>query len=303
LRILTALILASLFVNGCSQANEKANRVEIKGEKIDTAQDEKIIRSILSPLKVQGVEVKNVNPANVQVPGFKVYEVTIDDKRNHREIKKYVFLSKKGNYLALEMFKYEIKGDKVLLKPINPKNPVKELKTDVSFVRKIDEILTRANIPHVVGKSDRKVYIIWDVFCPFCSAHFNQLEEIARKNNVEIHMIPLAVHGENSIKGLIYYTQIARERGTAGAFKEFYSLGNGDFMKYAKNLEEKIKKGGIKLSKEEQNRIKETLKNVEKELLKNGVRATPTIIYAPPGEKKGYIHVGFKPIKEILKEK
>ncbi|SMO42990.1 thiol:disulfide interchange protein DsbC [Balnearium lithotrophicum] len=303
MRILTALLLVSMFISGCSQANENVNKTEIKKEKKNVTQDEKIIRSILSPLKVQGVEVKKVEPAEVKVPGFKVYEVTIDDKRNHREIKKYVFLSKKGNYLALEMFKYKIKGDKVLLKPINPKNPVKELKTDVSFVRKVDEMLTKANIPHVIGKSNRKVYIVWDVFCPFCSAHFNQLEEIARKNNVEIHMIPLAVHGENSIKGLIYYTQIARERGAAEAFKELYSLGNGDFMKYAKNLEEKIKKGGIKLSKEEQNKIKETLKNVEKELLKNGVRATPTIIYAPPGEKKGYIHVGFKPIEEVLKEK
>jgi len=302
MRFLITLTLISLLVGSCSKAEVKEKKAETKGE-VQNTRAEKVIKALLSPLKVRGVEVKKVEPANLKVPGFEAYQVTLIDKRNHREVKKYIFLSKEGNYLTLEMFKYKLEGKRVSLQPLNPKNPVKELKTDISFVRKIDELLTKENIPHVIGKGERKVYIVWDVFCPFCYKHFNQIEEIARKNNVEIHMIPLAVHGENSVKGLIYYTQIARKRGAAGALKELYNLGNGDFMKYVKNLEDKLNKSGIELSKEEQEKIKETLKEVEKELLKHGVRATPTIIYAPPGEKKGHIHVGFKPIEEVIKEK
>ena len=292
------LIPLTLFlVGGCSKANVEKNKQSFNAQ-------EKVIKNLLSPLKARGVEIEKIQPAKgVKVPGFTTYEVTLRDNREHREIKKYVFLSNEGNYLALEIFKYKLKNGKVLIKPLNPKNSVKPLKVDVSFIRKVDEELTKANVPHVIGKSDRKVYIVWDVFCPFCYRHFNQIESIAKKNDVEIHMIPLAVHGENSVKGLVYYTALARKEGAAKAFEELYKLGNGNFMKYVKNLEEKLKKNNVNLSKKEKKDLENLIKKIEKELLKNNVRATPTIIYAPPGENKGYIHVGFKPIEEVLKEK
>jgi thiol-disulfide isomerase/thioredoxin len=291
------LPLIALLVGSCSEANVESSNVTPEIQK-------KVIRGLLSPLKSRGVELEKVQPVKeVKIPGFTTYEVTLKDNREHREVKKYVFVSNEGNYIALEIFKYQLKDGKVLIKPLNPKNSVKPLKVDISFIEKIDEELSKAKIPHVVGKGEKKVYIVWDVFCPFCYSHFNQVEDIAEKNNVEIHMIPLAVHGENSVKGLVYYVALARKKGTAGALKQLYSLGNGNFMKYVRELEKILKKDNFGLSDKEERELEKLIKNVEKELVKNNVRATPTIIYAPPGSKKGYIHVGFKPIEEVLKEK
>lgn len=303
MRLLTAALLTTLLLTSCSKASQEEVKKPQKTQQADIKKEEAIIEALLKPLKVRGVEVKEVKPAeSVKVPGFRAFEVTLLDKINSREIKRYIFISPDNRYLTLEIFEVKEEGKTIHLKPIRPKNPVKQVKVDLSWVKEIDKKLQEANIPHVVGKSDRKVYIVWDVFCPFCYGHFNQIKEIAEKNNVEVHMIPFPIHGENSLKGLIYYTQLAREKGTAEAFRELYNLGNGNFRAYAKKLEEKEKE--LKLSKEEQEKLKKFFNQLKEELVKKGVHATPSIIYIPEGEKdKGYIIVGFKPIDQVLKMK
>ena len=300
MRTFLSAALIALLASGCSQAQPEVQKKKIQQDKSEEA--EKVIKALLKPLSIRGVEVKSIEPTQeVIVPGFKTFKVDLIDNRNHRELKRYIFVNPEKKYIAHQIFKYSLKGNRAILKPIKPKNAEKPLKVDISFIKEIDKELSEANIPHVIGKSEKKVYVVWDVFCPFCYGHFNQIEEIAKKNSVEIHLIPLAVHGENSIKGLVYYTKIAREKGAAGALKELYNMGNGNFMKYARTLEEKLKKE--KKITEDQEKIIETLKKVEVQLVKNGVRATPTLIYAPPGKNEGKIHVGFMPIERLINEK
>ncbi len=303
MRLLTAALLATLLTVSCSQASQTQTLKKQKIEQKGTEKEEAIISSLLKPLKVRGIEVKEIKPAeNVKVPGFRAFEVTLVDKVNSREVKRYIFISPDNKYLTLEVFQVKEEGKTIHLKPIRPKNAVKKLKVDLSWVKEVDKKLQEANIPHVIGKSDKKVYVVWDVFCPFCYGHFNQIEEIAKKNKVELHMIPFPIHGENSLKGLIYYTQLAREKGASKAFKELYQMGNGNFRAYAKKLEEKEKE--IKLHKEEQEKLRKFLNQLKNQLVKRGVHATPSIIYIPEGEKdKGYIIVGFKPIDQVLKMK
>ena len=296
MKSLTAAILTALFLTGCSKAETPKT---VKKEEI--TQTERAIKALLKPLSARGVEVRSVKPSEeVKIPGFETFEVDLIDRRNHRELKRFIFVNPKEKLITLQIFRYSINGEKVSLKPIKPKNAEKPIKVDISFLKDAEKELKQANIPFVVGKSNKKVYVVWDVFCPFCYSHFNQIEEIAKKNHVEIHMIPLAVHGENSLKGLIYYTQLARKKGVAEALKELYRMGNGNFMEYARTLEKKLKE---KKESSDEKKIVEALKRVESVLIKNGVRATPTLIYAPPGEKKGYIHVGFVPIEKLIKEK
>ena len=293
MRTLITAVITALLLSGCSQAETHS--------KTNVSQAEKVIKAILKPLAVRGVEVKSVTPTKeVEVPGFETFKVDLVDKRNHREIRRYIFINPEKGFIALQIFKYSVEGKNVILKPIKPKNAEKPLKVDVSFLKEVDKKLSEANIPHVIGKSDKKVYIIWDVFCPFCYGHFNQIEKIAKENNVEIHLIPLAVHGEKSLKGIVLYTKLAREKGPAEALKELYRMGNGDFMKYAKALEKRLE-GGKEITND-QSKILEAVQQTEAILLKNGVRATPTIIYVPPGENKARIHVGFTPIEQLIKE-
>ena len=214
MRFLIAAVLMVSFLTGCSQAETSGKKLQ-KGE---PEQTEKVIKTLLKPLSARGVEVKAVRPVKeVKVPGFETYEVDLKDKRNYRELKRYIFVNPEKKLIALQIFKYSLEGDRVVLKPLKPNAPEKRLKADVSFLKEVENVLSESKIPHVVGKGNGKVYVVWDIFCPFCYKHFNQIEDIARKNNVEIHMIPLAVHGDNSIKGLVYYTKLAREKGVAGA--------------------------------------------------------------------------------------
>jgi thiol:disulfide interchange protein DsbC len=302
-RLLTAT--AAMFVLfSCSQATEKSKSTEkspVKAYKV-SKEEEEIIRTLLKPLQVRGIEVKEIKPApEVKVPGFKAFEVVVSDKLNAREVSKYIFLSKDDKFLTFEIFKVRREGKTIHIEPLRPKEAVKPLKVDLSWLKDVEKKLQENKVPFVVGKSDKKVYITWDVLCPFCYRHFDKVEEIAKKEGVELHMIPFPIHGEASIKGMIYYTKLAREKGVAGALKELYKLGDGDFGKYREKLEEITKK--MELS-EEDKKLEKFFKELRQELAEKGVRATPSMIYIPPGEKdKGYIIVGFKPIKELLKMK
>jgi thiol:disulfide interchange protein DsbC len=316
LKLLTALLVAGALTASCTSTEKthtaakeekSAKSEEVAKAKEESTKDykeeERIIKAVLEPLKMRGVEIKEVKPTSeVKIPGFEAFEVVLFDKRNSREIKRYAFISPDRKYMVLDVFKVEGEGDKLRLQPIRPKDAVKQVKTDVSWVYEVDKKLTQEGIPHVIGKSDKKIYIVWDVFCPFCYAHFHQLEEIAKKNGVEIHMIPFPIHGENSMRGLLYFTKLAKEKGVSQAFAELYKLGDGNFRKYAEELKKKA--SSLKLSKEEEDKLRKFYASLKEELVKKGVHATPTIVYIPPGEKdKGYMITGFKPIEEILKMK
>jgi thiol:disulfide interchange protein DsbC len=302
MRLLTATLLATVLLSSSSQASQEVKKSEKKSaQSVTVKSEEEIIKAILKPLSVRGIEVKEIKPTDeVKVPGFRTFEVVLLDKRNTVEIKRYVFISPDGKYLTLEVFAVNQKGGEVHLQPLRPKNSVRKVKVDVSWVKKIDEKLEQAKVPHVIGKSDRKVYIVWDSMCPFCYRHFNKLAQLAKENGVEIHMIPFPIHGEASVKGLLFYAQLAREKGAQKAFEELYKLGGGDFRAYAKRLE--TEGSNLKLSEEEQKKLKETFKELQEILVKNGVHATPSIIYAPSGDK-GYVFVGFKPLREVVKLK
>jgi len=305
-RLLTATT-AALLLFSCSQATQESAVQEKSSKSQETRQvskeEEAIIKALLKPLEARGIEVKEIRVSSeVKIPGFKTYEVAIVDRKNQREVKRFVFLSEDGRFLTFEVFRVRREGNNIHIEPLRPKNAVRPLKVDLSWIKDVEKKLKENNIPFIVGSSDKKVYITWDVLCPFCYRHFNEAEKIARENGVELHLIPFPIHGEASIKGMIYYTALAREKGVAQAFKELYALGNGDFGKYRKALMKKAEE--VKLPEEEKKKLEKFFKELAQELAKNGIHATPSMIYIPPGEKdKGYIIVGFKPIKELLKMK
>ncbi len=305
MRLLTAVLLGTLLFTSCQASRETAGSKEQKVALVSDKKEEKILREVFKPLSSQGVELKEISKvSSPKVPCFDTYRVTFLDKRRGREISKYVFLTSDGKYLVLDVFSISEKDGKLEIKQLRPAEPVKSVKVDLSWLKEVEKELDKEGVPHVIGKSDRKVYIVWDVFCPFCYKHFSQIEEIAKKNGIEMHMIPLAVHGKDSIKGLVYYTFLAKEKGTAEAFRELYSLGNGDFGKYVKALKDKLAKDYSGYPEKERQKLEKFFKELRTQLLKRNVHATPTIIYIPPGSgEKGYVIVGFKPIDQVLKMK
>jgi len=253
---------------------------------------------ILKPLENRGIKVDKIEPvSDIKVPGFDGFTVEIVDEANARKIKRYVWISKDGKYIAINLLKVEEINGKEVLRPLQPKNSVVPIKKEFPWLKEIDKKLSEAGIPHVIGKGEKKLYIVWDIFCPFCYKHFNELNaETAKKLGVEIHLIPFAVHGKRSIDGFVQYAKLSREKGVEETFKYLYSLGNGNFRKYSREIQKKIKENS------EDEKLKKLFTELRDTLAKNGVRATPTIIFIPSGEK-GYIFVGFRPLEEVVKLK
>ncbi len=305
---LTAAALTFL-VASCSQA-EKAKKTVVKKEvSSEIVKDENLIEAVLKPLSKRNVVVKEIKKVDLNVPGFFTFEVTLLDKSRNVEINKYIWISEDGKYLVLDMFSVKKEKDKVLIKPLAPKNKVKQLplkKEDLSWIKKIDERLTKEGIPHVIGKGEKKVYVIWDVYCPFCYEHIKKLspKKLSEKG-IEIHMIPFPVHGKASVNGTMYFIKLCKERGIEGAFKYITALGNGNFRDYVKEFEKESNAYVKSLDEKERKKEEQFVENLRKELIKGKVRGTPTIIYIPPNEKNnmGYKILGYRPLDEVVKMK
>jgi thiol:disulfide interchange protein DsbC len=302
MKFLLALLTTSLLFS-CSNAGEKG---KIETRKVSVQEEESVIKAVLNPLSVRGVEVKEVKAIkDSPVKGLRTFEVTLIDKRNSRMVKKYIWMSEDGRYLALDLFKVKKEGKNAVITPLKPKESEVPLKQDLSWLKAIDRKLQKANIPNVIGNGKNRIYIVWDVYCPFCYKHFKEVAgKKVRELDLQIHMIPLPVHGERSMKGFVYFTQLARKEGIKNAMEKMFSRGDGDFRKYAKILSEEVDKNYTRIPEKERKELDKFYKDLQKELLSHGIHATPTIIYIPPVEKeKGYVFVGFKPLEKVIKQK
>lgn len=309
MRILLSVAILTFLLASCSQA-EKTKETSVKNQvSSDILKDENLIKAVLKPLSRKNVVVKQVKKVNLDVPGFFTFEVTLLDKGRNVEINKYIWISRDGKYLVLDMFSIKRERDKVLIRPLTPQKRIKQLppeKEDLSWIKKIDEQLTKEGIPHVIGKGEKKVYVIWDVYCPFCYEHIKRLSpEKLAKEGIELHMIPFPVHGKASITGTMYFIKLSKEKGAEGALKYITTLGNGNFRDYVKEFEKESNAYVKGLSEKERKKEEQFVENLKKELIKGKVRGTPTIIYIPPNEKNnmGYKILGYKPLNEVVKMK
>ena len=205
-----------------------------------------------------------------------MFEITLIDRKNSRMVRKYVWMSEDGKYLALDLFKVKKGGKKVGIIPLKPKESEVPLKQDLSWLKAIDGRLQKANIPNVIGNGKNRIYIVWDVYCPFCYKHFKEVAgKKVRELDLQIHMIPLPVHGERSLKGFVYFTQLARREGIKSAMEKMFSRGNGDFMKYVKILSEEVDKNYSKIPEKERKSLTNSIKIFRKS-------SSPTISMQPP---------------------
>jgi len=130
--------------------------------------------------------------------------------------------------------------------------------------------------PVVKGEGKGKLYVVFDSMCPFCIKSVDKLSELKKKYR-EIVFLPLAVHGEVSLKGLSCIYQKSVEEGMEGALKEVFSWKKGkDWKEYAEKL------SSCKLDK--------TVEKVSNLMREKGVRATPTFFLEEDG--KFYERVG-----------
>ncbi len=289
------LLVALLF--SCGQKSESPNPT------VDN-QTIKIIKEIVKPLKSRGVELKSVERANKQIiEGFKTYKVRLFDKKNARYLNRYIWLSENNRYFTFQILEAKFENGTLRVAPVEPEKSVEPAKVDLSWLSKVERELKENGIPYEVGNGKKTVYIVWDIYCPFCYSHFKEVVgKKIKELDVTLKMIPLPVHGKSSLEGFVYFTDMAQKIGFKEAMENIFEKGNGDFVKYAKEFSKEVKDKYKTIPEEKRKKLEEFYKNLSKELTSHEIHATPTIIYIPPGEKnKGYVTVGFVPIEQVLK--
>ncbi|WP_457568629.1 DsbA family protein [Desulfurobacterium sp.] len=263
-----------------------------------------LIRKMFGHAGGKNLELVDVEPTNKTVT-LRAYKLKFKDKTGSRYIYGYVWMTDNGKEMALKVYKFdsETKGGMPLASVIEPAKREEMIKTDLSWFKKILNELNKNNIPHVVGNGTKTVYIVWDVYCPFCYENFSKVAQSLKKG-IKLVFVPLPVHGQRSIKGFVYYTYLARKEGAQKAMGHIFMRGKGNFLKFNQSLAEEVNKNYNKIPENERKELEKFYANLRAELLKKGINATPTIIYIPPGEKnKGYVHRGFIPFDKLFKLK
>jgi thiol:disulfide interchange protein DsbC len=264
----------------------------------------KIIKEIIKPLKARGVELEKIEKTNREfVKGFKTYRVKLFDKKNSRHIYRYIWLSEDNKYFTFQILKAEFVNGTLKVTPIEPEKNVELAKVDLSWLSKIVDELKSNGIPYTIGKGNKTVYIVWDIYCPFCYSHFKEVVgKKIQELNVTLKMIPLPVHGKSSMEGFVYFTDMAQKLGLKAAMEKIFEKGNGDFVKYAKEFSNEVNKNYKKIPETKRKKLEEFYRKLSEELTSHNIHATPTIIYIPPEEKnKGFITVGFIPLEQVVK--
>ena len=168
-----------------------------------------------------------------------------------------------------------VNGELVSVKPKVSLVPVK-----ADFLNKAQRQLSIqfGNSFIVRGEGKGRLYVVFDAFCPFCmkALKSGELDELKKKYS-SIVLLPLAVHGKESVKGLSCIYEKAKKEGMEKALKEVFSWKKGDDVKSWLDYKKRI--DGCSFS----NETEEVVKKVSELLSKNGVSATPTFFYFDGG--------------------
>ncbi len=299
--------LLSCSAAGTQSGNSTESVKILKNPSKQLKENAQWVKSLMSLLlKYKGDkndEVVDVEPTNLKVT-LRAYRIKFYNKFAKSYIYKYAWVSDNGSDFAIEIFQVKNENGEKTWQAIAPKKKIQMVKTDLSWLPPLVKELTKNNIPHEVGKGEKTVYVVWDVYCPFCYSHFKEVAKKLQKGGLKLVFIPLAVHGEKSVKGFVYYTYLARKEGAAKAMLHLFDRGNGNYLKFSSSLEKEVEENYSKIPKEEREKLEKFFINYRNQLLKNGIKATPTLIYMSDKEhKKGYVHIGFIPFKKLTSMK
>jgi len=254
--------------------------------------------TLANNFKAKGYEIKEFKKLKSEIPNFDKYLLGVVIPLENKEVRRYIWVSKDGKYVILALF--EKKGSKFV--PIQPKKSVVEIneKRNLEFVKKIEKTLKENNIPYTIGNGKKEIYMLWDVFCPFCHEYLRLLKNSPEMKDYTIKLIPFPIHGEMSLKGFTYLTWYSQNYGWDKYQKEYMNINYGKYKdKLLKDIQTKYKEIPQKV-KEKYEKI---FKQMKEELVKAGMRGTPTVIKVKEkGENwQGCVNIGAKHFKDFEK--
>jgi len=196
---------------------------------------------------------------------FRKYQIEIEDKYKGIKVKSPLYEVDLPNRQRL-FFASAYVLNNGRMTPLNEKKQVRAIPVDTSFLKNIEEKFKEAGINNTIGNYEKPtIYVIFDAFCPFCIEEFDKKFPEMVKNH-HVILLPLAVHGEKSLKALACMYSEAKEKSIDKVLKEHFSRFNGNWESYERSYKD------CEFDKDTYNLIK----NTTEKLLKYGVYMTPT---------------------------
>ncbi len=266
------------------------------GFALATSQSYETLELLLKSFEKQGLKVKEEKEVKSEFPNFDKYLIGLEFPQNHKEVRRYIWISKDGKYILLGVFKRQ--GNRVVA--IEPKKTVVQLSEvqNLNFIKNVEKILKENNIPYTIGHGEKEIYIVWDVFCPFCHEYIKLIKNNPEFKNYTIKLIPFPVHGKASIEGFTYLVWYSKKYGWDKYQKEYMSKNvREDEKKLAKDLQSKYSE----IPEEERKKYEKIFVQIRNELIKAGMRGTPTVIKVKEkGENwQGCVNLGAKSLKDF----
>jgi len=255
-------------------------------------------QTLANSFKEKGYEIKEFKKLKSEIPNFDKYLLGVAIPLENKEVRRYIWVSKDGKYVILALF--EKKGTNFV--PIQPKKAIVELneKRNLNFVKKVEKILKENNIPYTIGNGKKELYMLWDVFCPFCHEYLRLLKNTSEIKDYTIKLLPFPVHGEMSFKGFTYLAWYSKKYGWDKYQKEYMNISYREYKdKLLKDIQEKYKE----IPQKEKEKYEKIFKQIKEEFVKAGMRGTPTVIKVKEkgNSWQGCISIGAKPLKEFEK--
>lgn len=205
-----------------------------------------------------------------------VYRIDVVDKRKGIRIQQDVY--RYGKYLFPNAF--VLKDGRI----VNASNVKKEkLPVSTAFLDEIVSDFKKQGINLEFGKGKQKVYVVFDVLCPFCARAFkSEFPKLTQK--YKVILVPFPVHGESSVNAFAcIFTEVKNGKVTLpeALGKEFEKLLQVKDREDYQKLVEQFKKCP------KNPKLVALLEKVRNELLANGVVETPTFfvyVKSPTGE-------------------
>jgi len=233
--LLTAL---GLFFFSCGE-QKKYNLEEFSqeiGNSLEelSSEDESKVVSILKPLYPKDWKILKVFRVKEGIKEFNQFLVAVYSPEQHAVFYNFVWFTKDGKFLITSLYKVE--ETKVLA--ILPKKKVDYPLEDISWILEINRIIYAQNLPLILTKGQKIIYLVWNPYCKQCYEKWKNILKKAQEKNISIILIPYhsIYYPLDNIYMMVYLLWRAQREGLLTVLNDYYSKSNNfeDFIKQLK---------------------------------------------------------------------
>ena len=292
--------VGTIFLNSCGEDSKKAEIKELKRElklQLETPSQqeaEKLKRALnaIVPKNWQIVDIFKVTPS--EEPYLKKFLVRLYSPYNHALFNRFVWLTNDGKVLFLSAY---LLGEDTVT-PLSPPKAKEYPLENVGWILDLERILYTYNIPSLLVRGKKTLYLVWNPFCRECFNRWKDIVETAKREKLSIKLIPYhnVYYPTDNLYMLIYLLYRAQREGLYTVLNAYYSSSK-NFEEFLQKLKRDAYSHLGQIPRKDYNTLGFALKEIYKVLYQAKVFSVPTTVKVVEiktelGLAKGYVYVG-----------